>query len=536
MNWKPCKAFEQRVEPEAHIRHPALLKIRDLSSRSRVLKNSRPWFLLAQFFLVLTTTVVNAQTVQFVSGEWAPLTGEKLPGQGFVTEVVQAAAKAGGLSAEISFVPWLRSEQMVKEGLAFAAFPYVKSAERQKVFDFSDAISISHAKVFYFEGFGKPISWTSLKDFHPYTMGAVRGSVDVEWFVKARIKTEIAMDSNSAFKMLQAGRIDYFPENESVGWESINKLFPKAAGKFHTLDKPYSNNSLHLLVSRSYPKSAELLSKFNAGLVAIRKDGTFEAILAKQSALMTSCSAPIEVAFSSINREMDFDKTTGKYSGAAYEFLMRVEKSTGCVFNFLLVPRARAWKMLKDGEIAVVPTAIRTAERDGQAKFIDQMVRSSVAFMSLKGLELGVRSTADLISSTLRIGVVRGFDYGPEYMKMLANPELQSHLQIVVDTDTLARMLALGRIDGVVIRPSAFTEAAHRAGIVDQVEVHLLEDVPPVPAGLYLLRKRLSEKDIAILTKAMNAISQDAEYIKMFKQTYQDTPWALTGVEWIGQK
>jgi polar amino acid transport system substrate-binding protein len=244
------------------------------------------------------------------------------------------------------------------------------------------------------------------------------------------------------------------------------------------------------------------------------------------------CSSPVEVVFSSTNREMEIDASTGQYSGAAYKFLMLVEKRSGCAFHFQTVPRTRAWLMLEGGYADLIPTAIRTPQRDSQAIFIDQLVRGRVALLTLKGQQQGIRTSASLIASSLRISVVRGFDYGPEYMKLITNLETKSRLNIDSDTDTMARKLAFGRIDGVMLRPSAFAEAARKAGITDQIEVHLLDDLPPVSAGLYLSPKRLLKKDVTTLMDAMTAVSQDQEYIEMYKQTYQDTPWALTGVSW----
>jgi hypothetical protein len=50
-----------------------------------------------------------------------------------------------------------------------------------------------------------------------------------------------------------------------------------------TLPKALSLNSLHLMVSRSYPASARLLVWFNATLEAIRKNGVYGGILRKHN-------------------------------------------------------------------------------------------------------------------------------------------------------------------------------------------------------------------------------------------------------------
>jgi ABC-type amino acid transport substrate-binding protein len=50
---------------------------------------------------------------------------------------------------------------------------------------------------------------------------------------------------------------------------------------FKRVAKPFDEKTFHLMVSRSFPGSQEIVKKFNAGLAAIRKDGTYSAIMAK---------------------------------------------------------------------------------------------------------------------------------------------------------------------------------------------------------------------------------------------------------------
>lgn len=92
-----------------------------------------------------------AQKVAFSTGEWAPYSGEKLPGQGLVTEIVNAGAKKAGLVPEYSWVgdAWLRCEEAVKTGTAFATFPYSKTDERVKLYDYSDPLITGKSIIYY---------------------------------------------------------------------------------------------------------------------------------------------------------------------------------------------------------------------------------------------------------------------------------------------------------------------------------------------------------------------------------------------------
>ena len=222
-----------------------------------------------------------AQPVKMATGDWAPFTGEKLPSQGVCVAVVRAACKAGGLTEDTKFYPWVRCEAMVKSGEAFATFPYQMTDERRAKYAGSEPIIVAKSKIFYCSGVGKDIQWTSLKDFQKYRMGDVNGYWYTEAFTQNGIKADLANGSDLAFKMLQSGRFDYLIENELVGLETIKTLFPGETDKFKTLEKPYDESPFVLMVSRTYPNSEEILKKFNAGLAAIRQDGTYQDILKK---------------------------------------------------------------------------------------------------------------------------------------------------------------------------------------------------------------------------------------------------------------
>lgn len=236
--------------------------------------------IFASLALILATRAMT-QVIPLATGEWAPYTGEKLAGQGLVTEIVTAAFKAGGLQTGYSFFPWNRCELAVQDGSAFAAFPYAMTEERKKLYDFSSPVMNSRSVVFYYEGQGKDMDWASLKDFQKVKLGAGAGYWYIEDLKKNGLAYDTVADTDTAFKMLQAGRFQYFIENEVVGKETIKRLFPKDTTKFKTLSKPYDENQFFLIVSRKYPGAAELLKKFNTGLAVVKADGTYKAVLAK---------------------------------------------------------------------------------------------------------------------------------------------------------------------------------------------------------------------------------------------------------------
>jgi polar amino acid transport system substrate-binding protein len=222
-----------------------------------------------------------AEPVLMVSGEWAPFTGEKLERQGFITDVVQAAAQAAHLPIRIVFLPWSRAETMVADGEAFATYPYFMTAKRREIFNFSDVVYVARSCIFYLDGVGRPLPWTELTDFKGATFGAVRGYWYIDALERAGIRYELTNSTDAAFTMLKSGRFEYLIEAEFPGRASIAAQFPNEQSRFKTLRRSYSEDPLSLMISRKYPGADDLLKRFNAGLAAIRKNGSYATIMEK---------------------------------------------------------------------------------------------------------------------------------------------------------------------------------------------------------------------------------------------------------------
>jgi ABC-type amino acid transport substrate-binding protein len=66
-----------------------------------------------------------------------------------------------------------------------------------------------------------------------------------------------------------------------VNWALIKKLHPQEMDKFATVKKSTNEDPLRLLVSHTYPGSAELTQRFNAALKVITEKGIIKQILEK---------------------------------------------------------------------------------------------------------------------------------------------------------------------------------------------------------------------------------------------------------------
>jgi polar amino acid transport system substrate-binding protein len=223
----------------------------------------------------------DGNTIILTTGEWAPYTSETLEESGFFTEIVSAVFDEMGKTPRYEFYPWERAEKVVADGESWGAFPYSYNEERAKTYTFSDNVVYASTYFFYYKPHMEAITWETLEDLQPYTVGTVTGYYHESMFAEAKLNVDASADEASGVKKLQAGRIDLFPMTDLVGWVLIKELFPDEVKNFGVLEKPMDQTELTIMVLKSDKESLKLLEEFNTALQRIKDNGVYDQILAK---------------------------------------------------------------------------------------------------------------------------------------------------------------------------------------------------------------------------------------------------------------
>lgn len=97
-----------------------------------------------------------------------------------------------------------------------------------------------------------------------------------ELFKKAKLNVIYVDSEEQSMQMLYHNRVDLAPMEEFIGGVYIKNLFPDHIDEFTYIKNPFVQSELHLLVSRKYPHSTELIQQFNSALKRIQQKGIYE--------------------------------------------------------------------------------------------------------------------------------------------------------------------------------------------------------------------------------------------------------------------
>ena len=234
------------------------------------------------FLLVFSASTYAARPLMLASGDWPPYSQNIEDDYGITTEIVKAVVAEMGMQTYIQWLPWKRNEVLLKKGSVFAAFPYRKTSERSRQFEFSDPLIYTTTRLFFNRHNTAPILFDKFSDLKGALIGGVRGYSYVEDFESVGVNLTVVNYDSQLVKMLASGRVDFAAMDTLGGRLLLTEILGVKQSDYLTLQNPvYSKSDSRLMVSREYPKYRELLAEFNAALVRIKQQGIYQKILQK---------------------------------------------------------------------------------------------------------------------------------------------------------------------------------------------------------------------------------------------------------------
>lgn len=225
------------------------------------------------------------------------------------------------------------------------------------------------------------------------------------------------------------------------------------------------------------------------------------------------CSKPIRVAMFEFG--ILYRGATG--DGVDSRLLDVLSRRTGCVFQRVVMPRARIWYELQTGTLDMATAAIPTPERKAFAYLMPYLTTRNVVLVR-KGAPQVPDTMAAFEAGKLRVGMVRGFKHEPAYDSWLGRLAAQDRVKEVADVTELFKYLERGLVDAVVSQPIVFREYLDAERL--QRDVVQRDWAPPEQfsvGGLVFSRKSFTPEQAARWDALVAAILKDQTMLKIMQ-------------------
>lgn len=214
------------------------------------------------------------------AGEHPPFTGEDLPQQGMLTEVVRTAFASMGYEVEFAFWEGQRGFKAAQEGRFAGTFPHFIHREHLTHFFYSKPLF--RLLIRGFVDREQPFRFERLRDLSGRVVCRPAGHdlYDLQpLLVKQHITLKTPKTTGDCFDLLMQGKVDVVSVNEFAGQEEVHEAGLR--DRVCMLDKEVAIDTVHLLFPKRIPQSEGLMKQFDQTLTRLEAKGALKDINAR---------------------------------------------------------------------------------------------------------------------------------------------------------------------------------------------------------------------------------------------------------------
>jgi polar amino acid transport system substrate-binding protein len=236
----------------------------------------------------------------------------------------------------------------------------------------------------------------------------------------------------------------------------------------------------------------------------------------------SACSRPFNVPVSAIGMSVT---VSGLNVGGVYPELLRsLDGKNGCTFNFSPVPRARLEAMFETARADILVPATRTPRRDQLGYFVPVIV-SRATLISIDAKRAPVHTMQQLRDrKTLRLALVRGYDYGQAYQALAKELTAQGRVVLETDAVSVARLINVGLADATIMAPTILAGAiegdARVGSMLPRLRIEPIDELPWGESGIYISRTSVGSEDRAELERLITAAVKSGAAWDIYKRYY----------------
>jgi len=191
-------------------------------------------------------------------------------------------------------------------------------------------------------------------------------------------------------------------------------------------------------------------------------------------------------------------------------------RRSGCHIKLLVMPRARIWQLLESGAMDFSLSAITNETRERFASFAWYMSNKYYLLVRRDAKASAVEEFRR--RGSLRIGVIRGFRYGPLANRFVDQLDEEQRVSYATGFEPLFQILMENLIQGVIIEPVDYP--AIESSPLRALTTILEFDDPPVLHGLVMSRKSLTPEQQQAWRQVMISMRADGTVRRIFEKYF----------------
>ena len=222
--------------------------------------------------------VVQAQKISLVANTWPPYVDSALPDDGLAMKIVKTVLKRAGYNVKVRIERWDKALAGSELGVYELVGAVWKTKERQ------DKLLYSHSyltnNIVLVTQSENPMKFKSLNDLQGLLIGVLKDYEYNDKFMKdPRILKFQANRLTQNLISVQQGKLDAAVADRRLALYELKHFMGNNRSDFRFLAKALSSRKLYVAAPKENAESKNLIAKFNQGLAAIKKDGTYQKIL-----------------------------------------------------------------------------------------------------------------------------------------------------------------------------------------------------------------------------------------------------------------
>lgn len=266
-------------------------------------------FLICSFLLI--NNAFSQDKINIVTLEWKPFISNKLPNNGYTSEVIKEAFASVGYEVEFNFVTLARGLKLLESGLTDAyIIPYGHMKETNQYSlslpFYGDSIILLKSK-----SLNIPLKPSLdltfddyIKQFFTYSFGIIRGSLTSEQYkILTTNRIKYATTNIQNIDNLAQDLVDFVIIGKYSAAEIITNKRPHLIGQFDVIQPKDSSSAFRIAFSKKNPNHQLIKSKFNQGLSVIQENGTLEKISKKHGIYPPKQSSKTILTIGTVNNK-----------------------------------------------------------------------------------------------------------------------------------------------------------------------------------------------------------------------------------------